>query len=189
METNVKKQEVAKGVVAAKSNASEDLRGLFEGGLKDLYWAEKTLSKSLPRMVENASSPELIHTLKNQLRETEEQVSRLEQVFMSAGIKPRVKKCDAMEGLLKESEEIMKQTKMGVVRDAGIIAAGQKVKHYEIATYGTLCAFALTLGENQAATLLAKTLEEDKKTDAALTGIARSSINQNAASANFNNKF
>jgi len=189
METKVKKQEVAKGIVAAKSNASEDLKGLFEVGLKDLYWAEKTLSKSLPRMVENASSPELIRTLKNHLTETEEHVSRLEQVFISAGIKPRVKKCDAMEGLLKESEEIMKETKMGVVRDAGIIAAGQKMKHYEIATYGTLHAFALTLGENQAASLLAKTLDEEKKTDAALTGIAMSAINQNAASAKTQNRF
>ena len=183
METKVKKQEVAKGVVAAKSNASEDLRGLFEGGLKDLYWAEKTLSKSLPKMVDNASSPELIRTLKNQLTETEEHVSRLEQVFKTSGIKPILKKCDAMEGLIKESEEIMKETKMGIVRDAGIIAAGQKVKHYEIATYGTLRAFAETLGEDKAVNLLSKTLEEKKKTDATLTGIALSAINQKAASA------
>lgn len=189
METKVKKEEVAKEVVAAKANASDDLRGLFEVGLKDLYWAEKTLSKSLPKMVENASTPELVRTLRNQLTETEEHVSRLEQVFKSAGIKPRVKKCDAMEGLLKESEEIMKETKMGVVRDAGIIAAGQKMKHYEIATYGTLHAFAKTLGEDQAAKLLAMTLEEEKKTDAALTGIAMSAINQSAATAKVHNRF
>lgn len=189
METKVKNQEVAKGVVAAKSNASEDLRGLFEGGLKDLYWAEKSLSKSLPKMVENASSPELVRTLKNQLTETEEHVSRLEQVFKSAGIKPTQKKCDAMEGLLKESEGIMKGSKMGVVRDAGIIAAGQKMKHYEIATYGTLHAFAQTLGEDHAANLLAMTLADEKKTDAALTGIAMSAINQNAATAKVHNRF
>ena len=189
METKVKKQEVAKGIVAAKTNASEDLRGLFEGGLKDLYWAEKTLSKSLPKMVENASSPELVRTLKNQMTETEQHLSRLEQVFKTAGIKPTAKKCDAMEGLLKESEGMMKGTKMGVVRDAGIIAAGQKMKHYEIATYGTLHAFAQTLGENQAANLLAMTLEEEKKTDAALTGIAMSAINQSAATAKVHNRF
>jgi len=188
METKVKKQEVAKGVVAAKSDASEDLRGLFEGGLKDLYWAEKTLSKSLPKMVENASSPELIRTLKNQVTETEQHVSRLEQMFKTVGIKPTAKKCEAMEGLLKESEGIMKETKMGVVRDAGIIAAGQKMKHYQIATYGTLRAFAETLGEDQAANLLAMTLEEEKKTDAALTGIALSAINQRAASAKVHNR-
>ena len=186
METKVKNQEVAKGVVAAKSNASEDLRGLFEGGLKDLYWAEKTLSKSLPRMVENASSPELVRTLKNQLTETEEHVSRLEQMFKTVGIKPTAKKCEAMEGLLKESEGIMKGTKMGVVRDAGIIAAGQKMKHYEIATYGTLHAFAQTLGEDHAANLLAMTLEEEKKIDVALTKIATSDINLDAADADDN---
>jgi len=189
METKIRKEEITKGVVAAKTNASEDLRGLFEGGLKDLYWAEKTLSKSLPKMVENATSPELVRTLKNQLSETEQHVSRLEQVFKSAGIKPTAKKCDAMEGLLKESEGIMKGTKMGVVRDAGIIASGQKVKHYEIATYGTLHAFAKTLGENQAANLLALTLDEEKKNDAALTGIAISAINQSAASAKIHNRF
>lgn len=122
METKVKKEEIAKGVVTAKANASDDLRGLFEVGLK-IVLGKKTLSKSLPKMIENASSPELVRTLKNQLTETEEHVSRLEQVFTSAGIKPRVKKCDAMEGLSKESEEIMKETKMGVVRDAGIIEA------------------------------------------------------------------
>ena len=183
METKVKKREVAKDIVAAKSNASEDLRGLFEGGLKDLYWAEKTLSKSLPKMADNATSPELVRTLKNQLKETEEHVSRLEQVFKTAGIKPISKKCDAMEGLLKEGEEIMKETKMGVVRDAGIIAAGQKVKHYEIATYGTLHAYAKTLGEDKAANLLAMTLDEEKKSDADLTGIAMSAINPDAATA------
>jgi ferritin-like metal-binding protein YciE len=189
MENRIKKEEVAKGIVAAKSSASEDLRGLFEGGLKDLYWAEKSLSRSLPKMVENASSPELVRSLKNQLTEIDEHVSRLEQVFKTAGIKPNAKKCDAMEGLLKESEQIMKETKMGVVRDAGIIAAGQKMKHYEIATYGTLRAFAQTLGEDQAANLLAMSLNEEKKTDAALTEIALSAINQNAASAKIHNRF
>jgi len=179
METTVKKQAEVK----AKANAAQDLRGLFEVGLKDLYWAEKTLSKSLPKMVENASSAELVRNLKNQLTETEEHVSRLEQVFKSAGIKPNAKKCDAMEGILKESEGIMAETKMGVVRDAGIIASGQKAKHYEIATYGTLHAYAKTLGEDKAANLLAMTLEEEKKADAALTGIATSDINQKAATA------
>jgi len=185
METEVKKQ----GVVEAKSSAAQNLRGLFEDGLKDLYWAEKTLSKSLPKMVKNASSPELIRTLKNQLTEVEEHVSRLEQVFKTTGIKTNTKKCDAMEGLLKESEGIMEETKMGVVRDAGIIAAGQKVKHYEIATYGTLHAFAKTLGEDKAANLLAMSLDEEKKTDAALTGIALSAINPNAASASVHQRF
>lgn len=182
MEPTIKKQEEAKGAVKAKSNAAEGLRGLFEVGLKDIYWAEKVLSKNIPKMVKNASSPELVTALKNQLTETEQHVSRLEKVFETTGIKVESKKCEAMEGILKEGDSIMEQTKMGNVRDAGIIAAEQKVKHYEIATYGTLHAFAKTLGENKAAELLAMTLNEEKKTDANLTGIAMSAINNNAHS-------
>lgn len=177
METAVKKQEAAK----AKSSAANGLRGLFENGLKDIYWSEKVLTKTLPKMVKSASSPELVNALKNHLTETEEHVSRLEKVFQATGIKPDAKKCDSMEGLLKESNGIMDETEKGVVRDAGIIAAGQKVKHYEIATYGTLHAFAKSLGEVKAANLLALTLDEEKKTDAALTGIALNSINNPAA--------
>lgn len=179
METTVKKQ----GVVKAKSNAAHELRDLFENGLKDIYWAEKVLTKSLPRMAKNASSSKLIHALESHLAETEEHVSRLEQVFKAIGTKAVAKKCDAMEGLIKESELIMAETELGDVRDAGIIAAGQKVEHYEIATYGTLHAFALTLGEDKAAALLAKTLEEEKRADATLTTIALSAINPNAATA------
>ena len=181
MESISKKQ----GTVRAKTNAAQDLRDLFEVGLKDIYSAEKILSKTLPKMVKNASTPELVSTLKNNLNETMEQVSRLEQVFKTTGIKLAASKSNAMEGLLKESEEIMKETKMGVVRDAGIIAAEQKMKHYKIASYGTLHAFAKTLGEDQAANLLALTLDEEKKVDAALTGIAVSAINNRAASASF----
>ena len=181
MESISKKQ----GPVRAKTNAAQDLRDLFEVGLKDIYSAEKILSKTLPRMVQNASSPELVNTLKNNLTEAEGQVSRLEQVFKTTGIKPVTSKNNAMEGLLKESEGIMKETKMGVVRDAGIIASEQKLNHYKIATYGTLHAYAKTLGEDQAASLLALTLNEEKKIDAALTGIAVSAINNRAATASF----
>ncbi|PWA05344.1 YciE/YciF ferroxidase family protein [Flavobacterium psychrotolerans] len=177
METTIKKQEAGK----AKSSEAQNLRGLFEVGLKDIYNAEKVLTRTLPKMVKNATSPELVNALKSHLNEAEAQVSRLEQVFNAAGLKPSDKKCEAMEGLLKESEGIMQETVKGAVRDAGIIAAGQKVKHYEIATYGTLHAFAKTLGENKAANLLAMTLDEQKKSDAALTGIAMSAVNANAA--------
>ena len=179
METVAKKQEAGK----TKSSEAQDLRDLFEVGLKDIYNAEKVLSKTLPKMVKNASSPELVRALQNHLNETEQQVSRLEQVFKAAGIKPASKKCEAMEGLLKESDGIMGETKKGSVRDAGIIAAGQKVKHYEIAAYGTLHAYAKTLGEDKAANLLAMTLDENKKSDADLTGIAMSGINPDAATA------
>nr|WP_315186845.1 ferritin-like domain-containing protein [uncultured Flavobacterium sp.] len=183
MKLTIKKQEEVKGAMKAKSNGAEDLRDLFEVGLKDIYWAEKVLTKSLPKMVENASSPELVSALKNHLAETEQHVSRLEKVFETTGIKLGQKKCEAMEGLLKESNDIMQKTQMGNVRDAGIIASEQKVKHYEIATYGTLHAFAKSLGENKAAQLLEMTLIEDKKTDAALTRIALSAINNKAAAA------
>lgn len=180
MRTTISKNENVKGAMQAKSNAAHGLRDLFEGGLKDIYWAEKVLTKTLPNMVKNASSPELVNSLKSQLNESKEHVSRLEQIFEVTGVKPTAKKCDAMEGILKEADGLIKETDIGAVRDAGIIAAEQKVKHYEIATYGTLHAFAKTLGENKAANLLAMTLDEKKKTDATLTGIAMSTINNQA---------
>jgi ferritin-like metal-binding protein YciE len=183
MALTTKKQPVSKATQKVKTNAAHGLRDLFEVGLKDIYSAEKKLSKSLPKMMKNASTPELINTLKNHLTETNEHVSRLEKIFEVTGIKPTAKKCDAMEGLLKESDNLINKTDVGVVRDASIIASEQKVKHYEIATYGTLHAYAKTLGENKAANLLAISLEQEKKADAALTGIATSSINPKALKA------
>jgi ferritin-like metal-binding protein YciE len=163
------------------SDVAEGLMELFEDGLKDIYWAEKALVKALPKMIKKATSEELVSALEDHLRVTEEQVSRLEQVFESLDKKAQGKKCEAMAGLIKEAEEIMSETADGVVRDAGIIAAGQKVEHYEIATYGTLCAFAKTLGEDEAAELLAETLNEEKEADELLSQIAESSINVEAA--------
>lgn len=178
METLIKKQEPV-----AKSTEAQNLRDLFEVGLKDIYSAEKLASKTLSKRVKNASSPELVSALKNHQEEIDQHVSRLEEVFKATGIKPSAKKCAAMEGILKENEENIKETKSGKVRDAGIIASVQKVKHYEISSYGTLHAYAKTLGENKAANLLAMTLEEEKKTDAALSGIAMTAVNREAASA------
>ena len=183
MRTAISKNEDVKGAVQSKSNAAHGLRDLFEGGLKDIYWAEQVLTKTLPNMVKNATSPELVNSLKSQLNESKEHVSRLEKIFEVTGMKPTAKKCDAMQGILKEADGLIKETDIGVVRDAGIIAAEQKVKHYEIATYGTLHAFAKTLGENKAANLLAMTLDDKKKTDATLTGIAMSTINKQACRA------
>lgn len=157
------------------------LRDLFIDGLKDIYWAEKALTKALPTMIKKATSEELITALTDHLAVTEEQVTRLEEVFNSIGEKAQAKKCDAMEGLIKEGSGIMESTAAGVVRDAGIIAAGQKVEHYEIATYGTLCAFAKILGEKEAAELLLETLNEEKKADDKLTEVAEESINLKAA--------
>ena len=175
------KKTAADGTVKAKSNAADGLRSLFEDSLKDIYWAEKALTKALPKMAKNATSPELKTAIENHLAETEEQIARLEQVFQSIGKKATAKKCDAMEGLIKEGEGIMEETEKGVVRDAGIIAASQKVEHYEIATYGTLYAFANTLGETEAAELLAATLAEEKNADVNLTEIALATINIEAA--------
>ena len=175
-----RKPEESKETIKAKANPSHGLRDLFEVGLKDIYYAEKVASLNLPKMMENASDPELKTTLENHLREAHENVTRLEQIFQSTGIEAKAQKCDAMAGILKENDKMIKKTDLGMVRDASIIASEQKMKHYEIATYGTLHAFAKTLGENKVATLLAKTLHEAKKADAKLTDIAVTSINQNA---------
>jgi ferritin-like metal-binding protein YciE len=186
METKTKKQTAAKttvksGITKPKSNAASGLTELFEDGLKDIYWAEKALIKAIPLMAKNATSPELIDALNHHLIETEEQVSRLEQVFESIGKKATAKKCDAMEGLIEEGKSILEETEPGVVRDAGIISATQKIEHYEIATYGTLRQFAETLGLTDAAALLELTLDEEKDADKKLTDVAVSAINVEAA--------
>ncbi len=149
----------------------EKLHELFVDGLKDIYWAEKALTKALPKMIKNATSSELIDALTSHLKETEGQVTRLEEIFSSVEEKATAKKCAAMEGLLKESNEIMEETEKGAMRDAGIIAAGQKVEHYEIATYGTLRAFAELLGHEEAVTLLQESLDEEKGADEKLTEV------------------
>ena len=167
----------AAGKLPAKKDAAKELEDLFEDTLKDIYWAEKALTKALPKMIKNATSPELKKAITSHLAETQEQVTRLEEVFASMGKKAVAKKCDAMEGLLKEGTGIMEDTRPGAVRDAGIIAASQKIEHYEIATYGTLAAFAKVLGENNALKNLLKTLQEEKKCDELLTSIADTALN------------
>jgi ferritin-like metal-binding protein YciE len=157
-------------------DVAQGLRELFEDELKDIYWAEKALTKALPKMIKNATDPELVDALTQHLEITKEQVLRVEMVFKSIGVKAEAKKCEAMEGLIKEASEIMESTESGVVRDAGIISAGQKVEHYEIASYGTLCSMAKTLNEQEAASLLGQTLEEEKEADAKLSDVA-STIN------------
>ncbi len=176
---------------AGKTNQSESaqagataskLQKLFEDMLKDIYWAEKALTKAIPKMIKNATSEELQQGLTDHLEETENQVQRLEQVFELVGKKATAKKCLAMEGLIKEAEEIMEENEEGAMRDAGIIAAGQKVEHYEIATYGTLRTFAQILGLEEAVGLLEETLEEEKGADEKLTEVAEAAINLQAAS-------
>ena len=132
-----KKKSTAPKKVPAKKTAAKELKDLFEDGLKDIYWAEKALVKALPKMHKNATHPKLKKAIADHLAQTERQVIRLEKCFVALKQKPQAKKCDAMQGLLDEGKSIMEETQLGAVRDAGIIAAAQKVEHYEIATYGT----------------------------------------------------
>jgi ferritin-like metal-binding protein YciE len=173
---------------SAKKSAQADNYGieenklmkLFEDSLKDIYWAEKALTKAIPKMAKKATSDELIEALENHLVETEGQVEKLEEVFDLIGKKAIGKKCEAMDGLIKEADEIMKETDDGAMRDAGIIAAAQKVEHYEIATYGTLKTFATALGLQEASGLLEEILNQEKNADETLTDIAESTINMQA---------
>src|SRR3954469_918205 len=163
MATKTKKASAKKKSGSTEYGIEESkLMKLFEDSLKDIYWAEKALTKAIPKMAKKATATELIDALEMHLEETEAQVEKVEQVFEILGKKAAAKKCEAMNGLIKEAEEIMKETEDGAMRDAGIIAAAQKVEHYEMATYGTLRTFAQTLGLNDAAALLESILEEEK---------------------------
>ncbi|WP_294311611.1 ferritin-like domain-containing protein [uncultured Chryseobacterium sp.] len=164
----------------AKKGAAKELKDLFEDSLKDIYWAEKALLKALPTMMKNATDEKLKNAIDNHITETEGQIARLEECFKAIGKKAQAKKCDAMQGLLDEGKSIMEETEPGTVRDAGIIAAAQKVEHYEIATYGTLAAFAKVLQEEDCLKHLLSTLEEEKKCDALLTKVADTNLNSKA---------
>lgn len=181
--TALKKEIERKHMVDAKSTAAEKLRELFVDSLKDIYWAEKALTKAIPKMAKNSTSTKLTAGLTSHLVETEGQITRLEQVFKLIGEKAVAKKCDAMDGLIEEGKSIMEETEVGPVRDAGIIAASQKIEHYEIATYGTLTAWAKTLGENEVAELLWTSLNEEKDADRSLTEAAYHDINFDAVDA------
>ena len=181
MKTKATKKKTAKKTSSENEPIERSLLlELFENELKDIYWAEKALTKALPKMAKNASSSELVEAIENHLEETEAQVEKLEQVFEILGKKAVAKKCEAMAGLVKEGEEIMQDTEKGPQRDAGIISAAQKVEHYEIASYGTLRAFAQTLGLEDAAQILEEILEEEKNADQTLTEVAETTINVEA---------
>jgi ferritin-like metal-binding protein YciE len=179
--TKSKSNGVSKSSVKNPGMESSQLMKLFEDQLKDIYWAEKALTKAIPKMIKNATSEELSEALDNHLAETEEQVARVEKVFESIGKKATAKKCDAMEGLIKEAEGIMEECDEGAMCDAGIISAAQKVEHYEIASYGTLRQFAETLGLEEAVGLLEETLNEEKAADEKLTEVAVSAVNVRAS--------
>jgi ferritin-like metal-binding protein YciE len=157
------------------------LHELFLDELKDIYWAEKHLVKNMPKMAKQATSDELKNAIEWHLKETEEHVMRLEQVFESVGKKPVPKICEAMAGLIDEAEEIISGTEVGsIVRDAAIISCMQKIEHYEIATYGTLRTLANVMGHKRAEDLLADTLAEEKGCDSSLTEIVESYIYEQA---------
>lgn len=155
---------------------------LFVEELKDIYWAEKHLVKALPKMQKAATSEELANCIGEHLEVTKEHVSRLEQIFEMIGKKPQAKKCEAMEGLIAEGQEVVEDTEEdSMVRDAGIIIASQKIEHYEIAAYGTLRTFARKMGHDDIADLLQQTLDEEKEADSLLTEVAESHVNEEAA--------
>ena len=152
--------------------ALESLNDLFVEQLRDLYDAENQLIKALPKMVEGARSDELRQGFEEHLEQTKEHAQRIETIFEQLGQKAKAKKCKGMEGLIKEGSEALEEDMSEDVKDAAIIAAAQRVEHYEIAAYGTVRTFANLLGETEAATLLEQTLEEEKETDEKLTQLA-----------------
>jgi len=152
--------------------AIESLNDLFVEQLRDLYDAENQLVKALPKMAEGANSDELREGIEEHLEQTKGHVERIEQIFESLGEKAKAKKCKGMEGVIKEGSEALDEDMDPEVKDAAIIAAAQRVEHYEIAGYGTARTFANLLGDREAASLLEQTLQEEKDTDAKLTELA-----------------
>jgi ferritin-like metal-binding protein YciE len=163
---------------AGTGAGNTQLETYFIDSLKDIYWAEKHLVKALAKLQKAATTDELKSAIEEHIAQTEEQVSRLEQVFEIMGKKPQAKKCEAMEGLTKEAETSISDTEKGsMTRDVAIIVSCQKVEHYEIASYGSLVQLAITMGQEEAANILRETLEEEKQTDENLTMIAENNIN------------
>jgi len=159
------------------------LNGLFEETLKDIYYAENKILKALPKMAKAAQSEELKEAFEKHLKETEEQVERLKKVFELIDAAPKGKKCEAIEGIIEEGADIMKEFKGAPALDAGLVCAAQAVEHYEIARYGTLKRWAEMMGLSEAIELLDETLSEEKNTDQALTELADSMVNEEAQAA------
>ena len=162
--------------------ATSTLSDLFYDTLRDVYWAEKHLLKALPKLAKNASSEDLAQAFTDHKEETEGHVERLEQVFKILDKTARAKKCEAMVGLSAEADHVLEEVDDETVRDVGIIAAAQAVEHYEMARYGALTAWAKLLGHDDAAELLAATLEEEKVADELLTSLSET-INLQAEAA------
>jgi ferritin-like metal-binding protein YciE len=165
------------------AKAPKTLEDLFEDTLKDIYYAEKKIFAALPKMAKAADSDDLRAAFEKHHEETEGQIERLEQVFAAIEKKPAGKKCAAIEGILEEGQEIIKEFKGSPALDAGMLAAAQAVEHYEISRYGTLRAWAEELGLDDAVDLLQETLDEEEATDEALTELAKAAVNSAAEQA------
>nr|WP_209780408.1 ferritin-like domain-containing protein [Azospirillum agricola] len=157
------------------------MNDLFVHQLKDIYYAENRILKGLPKMIEKATDPGLRQGFETHLRETEGQVERLRQVFAMHGVTPEAVTCPAIDGILKEADEVAGDVADKQVLDAALIAAAQAVEHYEITRYGSLIAWAKELGRNDCAAVLQKNLDEEKATDLKLTSLAESRVNRAAA--------
>ncbi len=153
---------------------------IFLEEVKDLYSAEKQLTKALPKVAKKATSPELKSAIEEHLQQTEGHVNRLEEVFKMLGKPAKAKPCPAMKGILEEANDVLSQRANPAVLDAAIIGAAQKVEHYEIASYGTIVQWAKQMGRDDIKNLLGQTLDEEEKTDQKLTGLAKTAINASA---------
>lgn len=153
---------------------------LLETELKDIYNAEKQIIEAMPKMIEAASSSELKQSFQEHLDQTHQQIKRLEEVFDMLDMEPEEEQCDGMAGIIMEGEKIVKSKGSPSVKDAALIAAAQKVEHYEISSYGTVRTFAQTLGHNDVAQKLQQTLSEESNTDKLLTSLAERSVNVQA---------
>ena len=154
-----------------------NLKDLLLHELQDIYSAEQQITKALPKMMKATSSDKLKQAFEKHLQETEQQIQRLENVFKMMGVKTKGEKCKAMEGIIKEAESMMSEKADESVMDAALIGSAQRVEHYEIAAYGTVCTWAKQLGMNDVLEQLVMTLEEEKKTDVLLTKIAEKAVN------------
>ena len=176
-----KKATVDNATVKSNEMKNSPLHKFFVDALKDIYYAENAIIDALGKLQEAATTEELKDTFEDHQLQTKKHVSRLEKVFKLIDEKPEKKECEAIKGLIKEGEEVIKSTEEGsMTRDAALIIAAQKVEHYEIATYGGLAQLAITMGHDKAADLLEKTLQEEEDTDYNLTEIAETSINFDA---------
>lgn len=179
--TTEKKTTVGNASVNKNEMKNSSLHKFFVTALKDIYYAENAIIDALEKMQEAATTEELKDAFEDHQLQTKKHVTRLEKVFKLINEKPEKKECEAIKGIIKEGEEVIKSTKEGsMTRDAALIIAAQKVEHYEIATYGGLAQLAITMGHNKASDLLEKTLQEEEDTDYNLTEIAENFINFDA---------